>query len=211
MSTEALNFFVRYGEVMSEIANAEAFYDVDLKKPFREISALYWKWSKDLLANKLVSGHYEELRRLEFSTYCVICDQIIKRLSGLAKTLDRLFLVDTSQLNVTIEQARQKKASAENHFNDESKIEGCIASIKVAVDDVFKIYSDWKAKRKNLERKALMKWLGGLGGGYGVSMAIYYQVLTNMQVLSNFIFGVAIPVFVGLLMLLLVAAIFSQE
>src|SRR4030042_6007783 len=141
-----MNFFVRYGEVMSEIANAEAFYEVDLKKSFREISALYWKWSKDLLANKQLSGHYEELRRLEFSTHCEICDQIIGRLSELVRSLDRLFIVDTSQLNVIIEQARQKKATAENHLNDESKVEGCITLIKAAVDEAFKTYSDWKAK-----------------------------------------------------------------
>jgi len=206
-----MNFFVRYGEVMSEIANAEAFYEVDLKKSFREISALYWKWSKDLLANKQVSGHYEELRRLEFSTYCAICDQIIGRLSELVRSLDRLFIVDTSQLNVIIEQARQKKATAENHLNDESKVEGCITLIKAAVDEAFKTYSDWKAKRKNEERKAIMKWLGIMGAIYGGTMAIYLPILSNMQVLSNFIFGVVIPVAIGLLLLLLLLAIFSQE
>lgn len=196
---------------MSEIANAEAFYEVDLKKSFREISALYWKWSKDLLANKQVSGHYEELRRLEFSTYCAICDQIIGRLSELVRSLDRLFIVDTSQLNVIIEQARQKKATAENHLNDESKVEGCITLIKAAVDEAFKTYSDWKAKRKNEERKAIIKWLGIMGAIYGGTMAIYLPILSNMQVLSNFIFGVVIPVAIGLLLLLLLLAIFSQE
>jgi hypothetical protein len=211
MPTEAMNFFVRYGEVMSEIANAEAFYDVNLKKSFREISALYWKWSKDLLANKPMSGHYEELRRLEFSTYCAACDQITGRLSELARSLDRLFLVDTSQLNVTIEQTRQKKANAENHLNDESKVEECITSIKAAVDEAFKTYSDWKVKRKNLERKTMMKWFGIMGAVYGGTMAIYLPILTNMQVLSNFTFGVVIPVTLGLFLLLLLVAIFSQD
>jgi hypothetical protein len=211
MPTEAMNFFVRYGEVMSEIANAEAFYDVNLKKPFREISALYWKWSKGLLANKLVSGHYEELRRLEFSTYCAICDQIASRLSELVRSLDRLILVDTSQLKVMIEQTRQKKATAESHLNDENKVEECITSIKAIVDDVFKAYSDWKAKRKNLERKALLKWLGGMGGGYGISMAVYYQALSNMQILSNSTYGVVIPITVVLLLLLFLLALFSQD
>jgi hypothetical protein len=211
MPTEAMNFFVRYGEVMSEMANAEAFYDVDLKKPFREISALYWKWSKGLLANKSASGYFEELRRLQFSTYCAVCDQITGRLSELARSLDRLFLIDTSQLNVTIEQTRQKKADAENHLNDESRVEGCITSIKAAVEEAFKTYSDWKVKRKNQERKAMLKWLGIIGAVYGGSMAIYLPILTNMQVLSNFMFGVVIPVALGLFLLLLLVAIFSQD
>lgn len=211
MPTEAMNFFARYGEVMSEIASAEAFYDVDLRKSFREIATLYWKWSKDLLANKLTSGHYEELCRLEFSTYCAICEHIMKRLSELARSLDRLFLVDTSQLKVTIEQARQKKVTAENQVNDESKIQGCITSIKATIDEAFKTYSDWKAKRKNIERKALMKWLSIMGVVYGGSMAVYLQILTNMQVLSNFTFGVVIPVAIGLFLLLLLLAIFSQD
>ena len=212
LPTEAMNFFVRYGEVMIEIANAEAFYEVDLKKPFREISALYWKWSKDLLANKQVSRHYEELCRLEFSTYCAICDQIIGRLSELAKSLDKLRIIDTSQLNIIIGQTRQKRVTAENHLSiDESKVEECITLIKTAVDEVFKTYSDWKAKRKNEERKAMFKWFGIMGAIYGGTMAIYLPILSNMQILSNFFYGIGIPVVFGFVLLLVLVVVFSQE
>jgi hypothetical protein len=196
---------------MSEIANAEAFYDVDLKKPFREISALYWRWSKDMLANKPIQGHYYELCRVEFLTFSIICEEIIKRLTELVKSHDRLFLIDTSQLNVAIEQARQRKINAEKYSGDDSKIDECIKSMKVNVEEIFKVYSDWRAKRKNTERKALTKWISILGGSYLGTMVVYYQVLTYMQIYANLTFGITVPVFIGLLLLLALFAIFSQE
>jgi hypothetical protein len=211
MPIDALNFFTKFGEIMSELANAETFYEADLKKSFHEITSLYWKWSKDLLENGSVSEHYHELHRLEFSAYCAICDDIIRRLSELVRSFDRLYLIDTSQLNVAMEHARQEKVNAESHLNDESKIEECVSSIKSTVEETFKVYSDCKVKRKNIERKALMKWLGIMGVVYGGSMGIYLPILSNMQVLSNFTYGVAVPVTIGLLLLLLLVAIFSQD
>jgi len=83
--------------------------------------------------------------------------------------------------------------------------------MKETVDGLFKVYSDWKANRENLERKALLKWCGGLGGSYLTAMIVYFQALNNMKINSDFTFGIVIPVAVGLFLVLLLFAIFSQE
>lgn len=210
-SSDGMNFFVRFGEVMSQITSAEAVYEVDLRKPFRELSSLYWRWSKDLMTNKPVLGHFKELCKLELSTYNTICEEIIGRLAKLRKELDRLYLIDTSQLNVAMEEARLKKVSIENDALDENRVEDCIKSMRTVADESFKTFCDWRAKRKNLERNALLKWVGGLGGGYTGIMLVYFQVLNNMKTSSDFTLGVVIPVGFGLLLLLFLFAIFSQE
>lgn len=208
--TNAINFFTKFGELMSKITSAEAFYGTDLKMIHSEVSSLYWRWSKVLIVGKSTYEFSNELVRLEFSTCKKICEDIIKRSSQLEKELNRLFLIDTSQLSVAIEKARQQKVVAERSFI-EGKPEGAIKLMQGGVDSHFKAYSEWKAKRKNLERNALMKWCGVLGGGYSGGMLIYLQILAHLHIERNYTLGVIVPVTVGLLMLLLLVAIFSRE
>jgi len=197
--------------MMSEITSAEIFYEVSLREISNRLATLYGKWMRLLVAVMPFSECYAELRELEFSAYKQIHEDIVKRTSVLIKSLDTLFFVDTNQLNSAIETARQLKTTAEQRFAKENKIEEGIQLMKQAVDSLFKVYSDWKANRKNLERKALIKWCGVLGGGYLTVMAVYFLALSNMQINSNFTFGIVIPVSVGLFLLLLLVAIFSQE
>jgi hypothetical protein len=197
---DAANFFTRFGDVMSEIISAETLYGTNLKKPYRELSALYWKWARDLVAGKPVSGHYIELCKLEFLVYFAICEDIIERLSRLVKHLDKPFFVDTSRYKVAMEEAKRMKTVIETRCVDETKIEECTKSMKENVDSVFKVYSDCNAERGNLVRKAFIRWSGVLAGTYSLVMLVYFQALGYMKIEPNFNLGISIPVFFGALL-----------
>ena len=208
---DSMNFFMKYGEVMSQITSAEVFYGADLREVSRELGSLYWRWAKDLLSRKSNPQCFDDLRKLEFKAQCKTCEDVIRRSSALVKDLDRLFLVDTSQMNAAIEKARIQKVSAERTFSEQGKLDEGIQSMKTNVDDIFKAYSDWQARRRNLERNALLKWLGGFGALYLPAMVIYFQVLNYMQVKPDFTLGVFVPVVTAMFGFLLLFAIFSRE
>jgi hypothetical protein len=196
---------------MSQITSSEIFYEVSLRDITSELTALYGKWVRDLVTGNSHSEYHTKLQELEFSAYRQIYEDIRIKTSALAKTLDRLFLIDTSQLNSAMENARQQKITSEQFFTKEGKIEDGIKLMKQTVDNLFKIYSDWKANRRNLEKKTLLKWCGIMGGGYLPAMVVYFQVLDNMHINSDFTFGIVIPVAAALFLVLLLFAIFSQE
>lgn len=210
-SIDVKNFFIKYGELMSGIARAQMLYGTDLREVYFEASALYWRLAKDLMSRKLAPDSWNELRRLEFSVYKRVCEDIIKRSSEFVDDLDRLFFVDTSELSVAIRNTKLQKIEIERDFIEREEQEKSIKAMKDAVDNLFKVYSDWEVQKQNKERKAITKWGGVFLGVYGGAMFVYFQILNNMNIKSDFVFGVAIPVGVALFMVLLLLAILSRE
>lgn len=185
---DAVNFFTRFADVMNEIIGAETLYGTNLTKFLRELSALYWKWAKNLVSGKISSGHLIELYKLEFSAYSYICDDVIEKLSKLVTYLDKFFFIDTSQYKIIVEEAKRNKTSIETRSIDEMKIEECIKSIKENVYYIFKFYSNCKAEVGNLIRKAFIKWTGVLAGAFSLVMFVYFQALNYLKIEPNFTF-----------------------
>jgi len=199
---------------MSEMTRAETLYEADLKRLFRDVSTLYSRWTQDLVLGKTVSDYWNELHGMEFSIYDTVCEDTIMRSSELVDDLNRLFFVDTSELSVAIHKARQEreKARIEMYHSGEGKHEEGIQSIKNAVDNLFKVYSTWKATKRNKERHAFSKWGTVLGGAYSGLMVLYFAILNFMKCKPDLVLGVAIPVFVAYFVILLpILAVFSRE
>jgi hypothetical protein len=150
------------------------------------------------MSNKPISGYPLELYKLEFSFYNTICDDIIHRFSKLVKYFDKQFFIDTSKYNIAIEEARRKKLEVERDFANGSNPEECVKSMKVIIDEIFRIYFGCKAEKGNLERKAIMKWGGVLGAAFSLLMVIYFQVLSYMKVEPDFFLGVTIPAIIAM-------------
>jgi hypothetical protein len=208
---ETVNLLMKFADMMSEIINAERFYETNLRDISNEIGTLYFKMMKDMMQGKSVEHRNYQLQLLEFRLHEKICDGIIDKSSRLAKNLDRIWFADTSELNVAMETARQQKSLAKNDIDKEDKIVGCIDAIKGTVSNTYKVYSDFKAKKTNLERKAKIKWFGALGGAFGLFATIYYPILSSLQKLDNPNLVIGIPSFVVVVLFVIYVYIFGQE
>jgi hypothetical protein len=208
---DTMNLLMKFADMMSEIINAERFYETNLRDVSYEISTLYFKTMKDLIQGKPIEHYTYQLQLLEFKLNERVCDDLIEKTSKLAGKLDHFWFTDTSELNVAMETARQKKSIAKNDIDKEDKIVECIKTMKATVDQTFKVYSDFKAKRGNLERKAKIKWLGALGGVFALFALAYYPILNYLKGLNNSGLVVGIPAFVAFLLLMVYVYVFGQE
>jgi len=196
---------------MSQIMGIEAFYKTDLRAFSRELWTLYWRWTKDITSNKPVSEHYSELRRLEFSIYNKTCEDVIQRSSEIAKSLERLIVIDTKQMNSAIAKAKRQKARAERDFTEERKVDEGIKMIKSALDDIFTSYSDYEENKKNFENEALRKWGGIILGVFSTIMLVYLGILNYTQIELPMYYVLGIPAIIAMFLILIVVAIFSRE
>jgi len=196
---------------MTEIVSLETYYKADLRIFVRELTALYWNWTKDLAANKPISEHYSELRRLEYAIYKKACEDIIQRLSELVRSLERLITVDTRKLNDAIIKAQNQKAKAERYFAIERKFDEAIQLIKTTLDDIFTTCSECEANRKNLENRALTKWITIILMFFAPIMVVYVGILNYTRIELPIIYVISIPAIIFLSLLLFVYAIFSRE
>jgi len=209
---DSLNFFVKFGEIMLEITRAEVLYETNLRDISRELVALYFKWTGELLVRRTGSDYYNlELERLEFSVHKKICENIIERSSDLVAKLDRLFFIDTSELNIAISKAKWQKTEAERSFAEEGNHQKGIELMKNTVDNLFEAYNDKKAIKRNLERNALKKWCALLGGIYFPAMLVYFSWLNYMKIKPDFTCGIVVPVFSAVFLLMPLFVIFSSE
>jgi hypothetical protein len=122
-----------------------------------------------------------------------------------------LFFVDTSELTVAIDKSKRQRIEAEKYFTEEGKHMPGIMIIKNAITDLFEIYSNTKAKKRNLQRSAFIKWCGILGTIYFSAMGLYFVALNYMGRTPDFIIGIVVPVFVALGFLAPLFYIFSSE
>jgi hypothetical protein len=208
---ETMNLFMKFGDMMSEIINSERFYETNLRDISYEVSNLYFKLVKDMFQNKSVSNCNYQLQLLEFRLHEKICNDIIDKSSSLAKELEHLWFVDTSELAVAMQTARQQLSLAKNDLDKEERVSGCISATKGTVDNTYKVYSDFKARRGNLERKAKTKWLGALGGVFGLFSLAYYPTLSFLQKLDNPDFVIGVPAAVVVVLFMVYVKVFYQE
>lgn len=201
---------MKFTQLMSEVIGAETLYEIDLRESSRKMSVFYIEWTKNLLSGKNANAN-EKLLELEFSLHRQICEKLMEKTSELVRDLDKFIFIDTSSINVVLEKTRQQLAKAENNSRNNNSLGDCIQLLKDSENSLFDKYSEWKAKKSNLERNAIIKWLSALGGGYGAFMLIYLGILSYMKVESNFIFGIAIPVIVGFCSLLAMFLIISRD
>jgi hypothetical protein len=202
LSRDEIHFLVRYGELMTLVTFATDFYDVDLRKYFRELITVYSNWTKDLASNRLdYGGRNLELDKLEFSIYCSISEELAKKFSELVSDIEKPLFINTGQYKIAIAEAKRKKAIAENQLVRGKNVQECIDSAKKNVDELFERYSNCKAECKNLERNALFKWCGVLGGLFSIIMFVYFSALSYTKTTLDFGSVIVFPVFVGVLML----------
>lgn len=208
---EALAFFTRLGELMLEITRAEKFYGTDLRSTSNELAPLYFEWASNLMKGEFSDDYVKDFDKLRFSVYDTICEDVIKRSSELVTILERLFFVDTSEIRIVIDETKRQKATAQRYFNEERKHKQGIQIIISAVDKAFKVYSDWKAQRRNKERGALKKWCGVLAGIYFPAMGLYFYILSYMKIEADFTLGVVVPVFLALFLIMPLFYLFAPE
>lgn len=208
---EALAFFTRLGELMLEITRVEKLYGTDLRSISSELGPLYFEWASNLMKGKLSDDYNKNFDKLRFSIYDTICEDVIERSSELVTILERLFFVDTSEIRIVIDETKRQKARAERYFTEEKNHRQGIQVIINAVEKIFKVYSDWKAQRRNMERGALKKWCGVLAGIYFPAMGLYFYVLNYMKIEADFTLGVVVPVFTALFLVLPLFYLFGPE
>lgn len=206
----ALRLLAKFGETMLEISRMETVYNADLKGISREFGVLYFKWTADLAVGKDISSLCEvELQRIRFSAHKRLCEELLKRGSELAGSLDKLFFVDTKALKIAVMEATTGMQKAESLFEEGKNQEG-IRAIKSAVDSVFEVYNSWRAVRKDHERSALRKMGAVVAGIYFPAMVVYFAILTFMKIEPNWVFGVVVPLFSAIFAIVPFIALFPS-
>jgi len=201
---------MKFTQLMSEVIGAETLYEIDLRETSRKLGIFYMEWTRNMLSGKDNESN-QKLLELEFSLHKQICQKIIDKTSKLVKELDNFIFVPSSPIKVELEKTRQKIVKAETDSRNNNFLLDSIQLLKDSENELFNSYSEWKAKKSNLERNAIIKWLSVLGGSYGAFMLIYLQILGYMKIESNFIYGIVVPTGVGFFLLLFMFVIISRD